>query len=194
MSVVNVADVRLAQIVVTAANGAIGKDGKLPWHIAEELQLFKRVTMGGVLLMGRKTFESVGFVFPGRHSLVLTGQSDWKPQDHVKNWTPEKASRVDVCGSLEGALAVYVKIAGASKGEPAPKLFCIGGGQIYKLTQGICNEVHWSEVRSKSDKEWAPEADTYFDLNFLSEFDAQETHAVETAGDLAVTYSRLAKS
>ncbi len=187
-------DIRLAHVVVTAKNGGIGKNGTLPWHIPEDLKLFKQITMGGVLLMGRKTFESVGFVFPGRESIILTKKDDWLPQDHVKTWTEEKASRTHVCGSLQEAIQVYSRLAKeAPTGSEPRRFYCIGGGQIYKLTQNICNEVHWSVAESKLNPVWDPEVDTFYDMDFLQHFQSAETRSVETDGELSISYQRLVR-
>ena len=64
-------------IVARAVNGVIGRDGKLPWHISADLKRFKRLTMGSAMVMGRKTFESLPGVLPGRRHIVLTRDPSW---------------------------------------------------------------------------------------------------------------------
>jgi dihydrofolate reductase len=191
-------EVSVEHVVATTKGGAIGNAGKLLWHIPEDLLLFKSVTMGGVMLMGRRTFESIGFVLPGRHSIVLTRNMEWAPGDHAKNWDPKKSDSVHVCDDLDAAVAKYKQLVTLSDSEDqvpvnAAKLFCIGGGEIYKLTQPICSQVHWSLVGSRSDANWEPEADTHYDMGFLELFDAQECRVLETTGDYSVKYSQLIK-
>ena len=64
-------------VAAVAANGVIGRDGGLPWHLPDDLRRFKRLTMGHVLVMGRRTYESIGRPLPGRMTVVLTRQPDW---------------------------------------------------------------------------------------------------------------------
>jgi dihydrofolate reductase len=65
-------------VVARAANGVIGRDGGLPWHISADLKRFKRLTMGSVMIMGRRTFDSLPGVLPGRRHIVLTRDSAWQ--------------------------------------------------------------------------------------------------------------------
>ena len=69
--------IRLAVMVAAAENGVIGKNNALPWHLPEDLRYFKRVTMGKPIIMGRKTFESIGRPLPGRTNIVITRQMDF---------------------------------------------------------------------------------------------------------------------
>ncbi len=66
-------------VAAVARNGVIGVDGGLPWHLPDELALFKELTLGHVLVMGRRTYESVGRPLPGRTTVVVTRQPDWEP-------------------------------------------------------------------------------------------------------------------
>ena len=68
----------LVLVVARARNGVIGKDGALPWHLPADLKRFKRMTVGKPVIMGRKTFESIGKPLPGRHNIVLTRDPDWR--------------------------------------------------------------------------------------------------------------------
>ena len=102
---------RISLIVAVARNGVIGKDGKLPWHLPEDLKRFKALTMGHHIIMGRKTWESPGHPLPGRTSIVVTRQPEYQAAGAV------------VVRSLEEALR-YVA---PSDSEP----FIIGGGEIF---------------------------------------------------------------
>ena len=106
---------RLNLIYARAANGVIGKDNALPWHLPEDLAHFKRHTTGCPVLMGRKTWESLPPRFrplPGRRNLVLTRQSDWQ------------ADGAERCDNLDDALA---------RCAAAPEVWVIGGAQLYTL-------------------------------------------------------------
>jgi dihydrofolate reductase len=112
-------------VVARADNGVIGKDGKLPWHIGEDLKRFKALTMGSVMIMGRKTFESLPGRLPGRRHIVLTNKRDWRPEG------AEVAHSVDEALALAGDEPVSV----------------IGGAQIFALFEDRATAVELTEVR-----------------------------------------------
>jgi dihydrofolate reductase len=119
-------------VVARAENGVIGKDGKLPWHISEDLKRFKRLTMGTAMIMGRKTFESLPGLLPGRRHIVLTRNGDWRTEG------AEIAHSVDEALALAGDEPVSV----------------IGGAAIFALFEERATAVELTEVRD------APEGDT----------------------------------
>ncbi|WP_338242239.1 dihydrofolate reductase [Aurantiacibacter hainanensis] len=98
-------------IVARATNGVIAKDGDVPWAISEDLKRFKRLTMGKPMIMGRKTFESLPGLLPGRRHIVLTRQEDWQADGAEVAHSPQAA--LDMAG--EGDLAV------------------IGGAEVFEL-------------------------------------------------------------
>jgi dihydrofolate reductase len=81
-------------IVARAANGVIGNDGKLPWHIPADLKRFKALTMGGAMIMGRKTFESLPGLLPGRRHIVLTRDLKWSAEEAEVVYSPDEAIRL----------------------------------------------------------------------------------------------------
>ncbi|MEM9365345.1 MAG: dihydrofolate reductase [Planctomycetota bacterium] len=120
-------DLRAGQVVAVVAatpGGVIGDGEKMPWHIRSDLRRFKRMTMGGVLIMGRKTFDSIGRVLPGRQTVVLTRNRNWSH--------PEVIS----VGSVQDALAVTTD----------RTRFVVGGGQIYEAMWDACDEIWWTCV------------------------------------------------
>ena len=116
-------------IYARAANGAIGKDGQLPWHLPADLRRFKGVTMGKPMIMGRKTFESFPKPLPGRRHIVLTRSRNWHP------------AGAEVVHSVEEALDT------AGDGEIA----VIGGAAIYDLFLPLCSRVELTEVHAEYD-------------------------------------------
>ncbi|MDR7100860.1 dihydrofolate reductase [Croceicoccus sp. BE223] len=82
-------------VVARAANGTIGANGRLPWHIPADLSHFKRLTMGAPMIMGRKTFESLPGTLPGRKHIVLTGNPDWAPAEDNDDDELETAVSLD---------------------------------------------------------------------------------------------------
>jgi dihydrofolate reductase len=116
-------------VVARADNGVIGRDGKLPWHLPEDLKHFKAVTMGRPMVMGRRTFDSLPGLLPGRRHIVLTRDPDWRA---------EGAEAVSDC---EAAL----QLAG---GGP---LSVIGGAEIFALFLPLADAVELTEVHADID-------------------------------------------
>ena len=115
-------------LVAAAENGVIGRDNTLPWHLSDDLRRFKALTLGKPMLMGRKTFESIGKPLPGRTSLVLSRSRDW---------TRPGAT---VVRSLEEAL----ERAGA-----VPELVVIGGAEVYRLALPHAQRIYLTRVHAE---------------------------------------------
>ncbi len=127
---------RLAIIAAVARNGVIGRDGDLPWRLPEDLRHFKRTTKGHAVIMGRKTWESIGRPLPGRTNIVVTRQSDYA------------ASGCSVVPSLEAAL----ELAWRSDEQP----FVIGGAGLYAAALPLATKLFLTEVHEEV------EGDTHF--------------------------------
>jgi dihydrofolate reductase len=106
---------KIALIVAVSQNNVIGRDNQLPWHLPEDLQYFKSVTMGKPILMGRKTFESIGRPLPGRVNIVITRDPDWT------------AEGVAIVNTIDDAMAAG---AVACKAANSDEIMIIGGAQI----------------------------------------------------------------
>ncbi|HUR65207.1 MAG TPA: dihydrofolate reductase [Chitinophagaceae bacterium] len=124
-------------VVAAANNNGIGKDGKMPWHLPNDMRHFKNVTWGMPVVMGRKTFESLGKVLPGRKNIVITRQPGWKVDGTVGVKT------------IEDALFV-------AKEADANEVMVIGGGEIYKALFDKAKRIYMTRVEAN------PEADTFF--------------------------------
>lgn len=125
-------------IAAVAEDGAIGKDNGLLWHLKEDLKYFKKVTMGCPVIMGRRTFESIGRPLPGRRNIVVS-----KTMQRTAQSGP-----VVVAGSLEEAY----RIAG-----DAPRCFVIGGAQLYSEAVGTADRLYITAVHAGF-----PDADRFF--------------------------------
>ncbi|TXG82149.1 MAG: dihydrofolate reductase [Sphingomonadales bacterium] len=123
---------RITLVVARAANGVIGRDGGLPWHLREDLQHFKRLTVGKPVVMGRKTFESIGKPLPGRHNIVVTRQADWR------------ADGVTIAPNLAEAIVA----AGLDPRTRAPEIMVIGGGEIYAQALPLAGCIQLTEVHA----------------------------------------------
>ncbi|MFT5656353.1 MAG: dihydrofolate reductase [Arenicella sp.] len=128
------------EIILIAAvgeNGEMGHNNELLWHLPGDLPRFKQITMGSPIIMGRKTYDSIGRALPGRLNIVLTENLNWQ------------AEGVTVANSLDRALDL-------AKAENSGKAFIIGGGQIYKLFLAYATSLEMTEVYD------TPIADTFF--------------------------------
>lgn len=127
----------ISLIVAAASNNAIGKDGKLPWHLPNDMKHFKNVTWGMPVIMGRKTFESLGKALPGRKNIVITRQQHWQQDGAV------------AVKSMDDALFV-------ANATDANEVMVIGGGEIYKAMFDKAKRIYLTRVEAE------PEADTFF--------------------------------
>ena len=116
--------------------GVIGRDGALPWHLPEDLAHFKRVTSGHVVVMGRRTYESIGRPLPRRTNVVVTRQREWT------------AEGVVTAGSFAEALAAAADHDG--------DVMVIGGGEVYRLAMPLADEQVLTEVHC------SPDGDAYY--------------------------------
>ncbi len=128
---------RLDLIVARGKNGAIGLKGKMPWHLPEDLKHFKETTMGSPVIMGRRTYESIGRALPGRTNIVLTRDASFN------------APNILVASSIEAALKLVAD---------APLAFIIGGANLYAqaLEKRLISSAWVTEIDA------SPEADAFF--------------------------------
>ncbi|MCL1067148.1 dihydrofolate reductase [Shewanella olleyana] len=126
---------RIAMIAAMANNRVIGKDNKMPWHLPEDLKHFKAMTLGKPVVMGRKTFESIGRPLPGRHNIVITRQDDYQPEG------------VSCVNSFEAAKELV---------KGCDELVVIGGGQLYKEILPVADTLYLTFI------ELTVDGDTFF--------------------------------
>ncbi|SEM16431.1 dihydrofolate reductase [bacterium A37T11] len=133
---------KLAIIVAAAENNAIGKNNELLWKLPDDLKFFKRMTTGHTVIMGRKTFESVGLPLPNRRNIIITRQPDFR------------ASDTEVVNSLNQALDLCK--------DDDKEVFVVGGAEIYREALPLMDKLYITRVHASFD------GDTYFpqiDLN-----------------------------
>lgn len=129
---------KISIIVAKAKNNVIGKDNQLPWHLPEDLKHFKRKTEGHHLIMGRKTFESMGKPLPNRTSIVITRNKNYKvpPGHHVVH-------------DLEAALEI-------ARDKNLQQVYVLGGAEIFKLAFPLVDEMVITEIHA------TPDGNTFF--------------------------------
>ena len=118
----------ISLIVAASTNNVIGVQGELPWRLSDDLKRFKALTMGKPIVMGRKTWESIGRPLPGRQNIVITRQADFE------------AEGADVVASPAGALEAAGDV---------DEIMVIGGGQVYELFLPKANRVHLTRVHTR---------------------------------------------
>ena len=125
--------IKVCAVVAAGSNYLIGINNKLPWHLPKDLQHFKSTTLNKPIVMGRKTFESIGRPLPGRHNIVITRQQNW---------------------SAEGVVCVGSLAAALSEGEAwclqhdQSEIMIIGGAEIYQQSQSLVERIYLTRVEA----------------------------------------------
>lgn len=151
-------------VAAVARNGVIGVDGGLPWHLPDDLRRFKELTMGHVLVMGRRTYESIGRPLPGRTTVVVTRQPGWSAG----------ADEVIRARDVPGALVLATEI--------DDEVFVVGGGHVYEEALPLADRLELTFVDAE------PEGDTFFPEVDWSQW--REVAREEGDGVAYVTYER----
>jgi len=127
----------ISLLVAASENNVIGKDGNLPWHLPADLKNFRNLTWGMPIIMGRKTFESIGKSLPGRINIVITAQPGWQ------------AENVLVASDIDAAID-------AARASNCKEAFIIGGGNVYGQTISKADSIYITRVHA------TVEGDTFF--------------------------------
>jgi len=153
-------------VVAMARNRVIGRNNALPWRLSEDLKRFKATTMGKPILMGRRTFESIGKPLPGRANLVLTRDRSWQ------------ANGVLTVGSIEEAV---------ERSRRAPELAVIGGAEVYRLALPLAHMIYLTRVEADV------EGDTRFPAIDPREWTEEliATHPADEKNQYPTTYLTL---
>lgn len=154
----------LAAIVATDLHHAIGKDNQLLWHLPADLRFFKATTMGCPVIMGRKTYESIGRLLPGRRNIVITRSADYRVEG------------AEICHSLEAALSICNE----------EKVFVIGGAEIFRMAMPRLDELYRTVVQATF------EADTFIeDVNrSVFEMTWEECHEADEKNKYAYCFQK----
>jgi len=154
-------------ILARAANGVIGADGKMAWHLPADLRRFKQLTMGRPMIMGRKTFDSLPAILEGRRHIVLTRDPDWQDEG------------AEPVATIEEAL----KLANA------PHVMVIGGAEIYRLFLPLADRIELTEVALE------PKGNAAIDYPAAADWReiAREDHPADDAGRPAYSFVTLTR-
>jgi dihydrofolate reductase len=148
-----VTDPIVSIIVAVASNGVIGHSGEMPWRLSTDLKRFKSLTMGKPIIMGRRTYETIGRALPGRTNIVMTRDDAFH------------AEGVTRAGDMREALRLARQVAHS---ERADEIFIIGGGEIYDHALPYVDRLHVTHVEAM------PEGDTHF-----PDIDAEDWECLE---------------
>ncbi len=159
---------RVSLIAAVAQNRVIGIENRLPWKLPEDLAHFKELTLGHPILMGRKTFESLGRPLPGRRNIVITRNADYPP------------AGCEIAASIPKAIALCAE---------AKEIFFIGGAELYKQVLPLVDRLYLTEVQIEAQGDaWFPD----YDRSVFRET-SRESHTGEKGDALAfdfVVYER----
>ena len=156
---------RISLIAAASANGVIGCDGALPWHLPEDLRRFKRLTMGKPIVMGRLTYESIGRPLPGRRNIVLSRNADFT------------AAGCSVADTVESAIALA---------NDSSEIMVIGGGAVYALFLPLATRIYLTRVHEQID------GDAFFPKLDSRQWDAVKLEeSNDQKGGTRVTYRIL---
>ena len=163
---------RTSLIVAVADNGVIGLGGDMPWHISADLRYFKQVTMGAPVIMGRKTYQSIGRALPGRANIVVSRNSKFEAPD------------ADVAPDVDSALSRARTIAEIKGGG---EVFVIGGAEVYEQAMGAADRIYLTRIHAEFP------GDAFFPI--LAEGGWQEisleTHSPELEGGPSFSFTIL---
>lgn len=126
-------DIKIALIVAMASNRVIGRDNQLPWHLPNDLKYFKATTLGKPVVMGRKTYESIGRPLPGRTNIVVTTNRAFRPEG------------VEVVHSVDEGLDLAQRVA---KADGVEELMVIGGAQLYEAVMPQVDRLYVTQVHA----------------------------------------------
>ena len=116
---------RVSLVAAVSANGVIGDQGRLPWHLPDDLKRFKALTLGHTIVMGRKTWQSIGRLLPGRRNVIVSRDPDLR---------------------IEGAEVVSSVVSAIAIAAGDEEVFVIGGGEIYQTTIDLADRLQLTEV------------------------------------------------
>jgi dihydrofolate reductase len=156
---------KISLIVAMASNRVIGLNNKMPWHLSADLQKFKKITMGSPVLMGRKTYESIGKPLPGRTNIIISRNPGYRQDGCL------------VFNDLETAL----KKACAN----ADEIFVIGGSDLYEAILPIADKIYLTIINSEF------QGDAFFPEIDVNEWSVVEREDIKDDPDAAFSYSFL---
>ncbi len=149
----------ISLVVAASDNNVIGKNNQLLWHLPQDLKYFKNVTWAMPVVMGRKTFESLGKPLNGRYNIVITRKKDWQPEGVV----------------VVNDLAAAYK---AAEAADTREVFVLGGGEIYAQAINHAHKIHLTRVHANLEGDtYFPKLDASWKLQYAVDFPKDEKHA-----------------
>jgi dihydrofolate reductase len=161
----------LSSIVAASLNNGIGKDNQLPWHLPADLKFFKTTTMGCPVVMGRKTFQSIGRTLPGRKNVVITRD---------KSFNADKTFDIVVVSSIKEAISAL---------QSEKEVFIIGGGEIFRQSMDQIHTIYLTVVNTTI------EADVFFPEIDKTQFELvwEEAHQADEKNKFDYTFQKYVR-
>lgn len=160
---------KISSIVATSLNHAIGKNNQLLWHLPADLKFFKTTTMGCPVVMGRKTFQSIGRVLPGRKNVVITRDTSFNSNHEFD---------ILIATSLQEAFKLLAN---------ESQIFILGGGEIYKQSMDLVDNIYLTKVHTTI------EGDVYFPVINPQQFQLvwEESHQADEKNQYDYTFQKF---
>ena len=165
----------LSVIAAVAENGVIGRDGAMPWRLSSDLKRFKALTLGHPVIMGRKTFESIGKPLPDRLNIVVSRNTDWEADGVLRVSSLGAAIELGIA-HLEAIWREAEEEERLDEEDVPAEVFVIGGGEIYAQAMGLADVIYLTEVKA------AVDGDTHFPPADPAQWEITHTEDVP-AGD-----------
>ena len=171
---------KISLIVAQSENRVIGRNGDMPWRLSEDLKRFKKITMAHCIVMGRKTYESIGRLLPGRTTIIITRQANYTVEGAVI--ADSLATAIEKAKHINQSPANQETETGSSQQE---ELFVVGGGQIYASSLNAAETIYLTRVHTQID-----DGDTFFpEVDWTAwQLAHRETIAADAKNDFATTY------
>lgn len=155
----------IMMIAATDKNGVIGKNGKIPWKLKDDMKMFRKLTMGNTVLMGRKTYESLPGPLKGRGIIILTRSKDFKPRRNNEIVLHSKDEAINwFCDNMHYKSLEWIP-------NPSGHLFIMGGGEIYKEFLDLSGRLYLTEVDTEIEN-----ADVFFSAHPSYFLESDEWH------------------
>jgi dihydrofolate reductase len=156
---------KISLIVAMASNRVIGNNNVMPWHLSADLKKFKKITLGSPILMGRKTYESIGRPLPGRTNIIISRNPEYRQEGCL------------VFNDIEAAIKKACEIAG--------EIFIIGGSELYEATLPIADVLYITKINREF------QGDTFFPVIDMNDWSEAERENIHDDPNAAFSYSFL---
>lgn len=166
-------NIEIVHVVAHDLNNAIGKENKLPWHVPTDLKHFHDITYNGIVIMGRKTYESIGRPLPQRDNIIISRDIKLQPKGALR------------FGRIDTALAYAISLA---KYKNQKQIFIIGGSELYKQTEPTVDKIEATLIKTEIDK-----PDAFYQVNLKNFSITKETESFDAKSKFGLIFRTYQK-